>query len=71
MDVDVRKMVVGGSDMQASEDVGDSGLDHGRSSQSWGPTVEVHHRRRPGRGRRALPGRVPRGRRQVRGDRAE
>jgi len=25
------------------------GLDHGRSSQSWGPTVEVHHSRRPGR----------------------
>src|SRR5271157_4859259 len=42
------------------------GLDHGRSSQSWGPTVEVHHSRRPGRGRRAGPGRVPRGRRQVR-----
>ena len=42
------------------------GLDHGRSSQSWGPTVEVHHSRRPGRGRRVGTGRVPRGRRQVR-----
>jgi len=45
------------------------GLDHGRSSQSWGPTVEVHHGRRPGPDHRAMPGCNPRARRLARRDR--